>query len=192
MNGLVMTVVVFVIMALYSIDINAQQLKIEKHGEVLFLNLDKDWYMVQRLGVEDECCNSRRYFGKINRISKDSIHLETRQFEGRSVDDEKSYYSKVKFNTKKEFPIYSIAKSDLKNIQPKGSKLKPVFMATGGVLLFTSVATAIHSLIVNKDDRNALLISAGIQIGASVALITLGKSKREKYIIHENAWQFSD
>lgn len=190
MRMFVKTVIVGVLICFANVCLEAQQFELNRHGEVRQLDYNKDWYVVQRLGSEDECCNSRRYLGQIFELSQDSIHIKIRQFESRNVDEEKFYYSKMQFNKKKEFPIYKIAKADLKDIQEKQSSLNKVFTVVGVVLLFTSAATAIHAMIVDDDDRKALFLSAGIQIGASIALISIGNIKKEKYIIHENAWQF--
>lgn len=179
-----------VLICLASVCIEAQQFELTKHGEVKTLDYDSDWYVVQKLGNEDECCHSSRYFGKIAELTQDSMRLTVEQFETRKRDDDRSYLSKVKYNPQKEFPIYTIAKSDIKNIQEKGSRLKEVFVISGGILLVASVATAIHLLIVDGDDRKALLASAGIQLGTSILLISIGNSKKDKYIIHENVWQF--
>ncbi len=162
---------------------NADQTKIE-------LDYNADWYVVQRLGIEDECCNSRRYLGNFVEVSKDSIQLRVKEFEARNVDGEKSYYSKIKFNTKKEYPVYTLAITDLKNLQEKESEWKTVSQITGVTLLLTSVATAIHALVVDGDDRKALFISSGIQLGTSITLISIGASKNEKYKLQSDAWQF--
>ena len=154
------------------------------------LDYNADWYVVQRLGIEDECCNSRRYLGNFVEVSKDSIQLRVKEFEARNVDGEKSYYSKIKFNTKKEYPVYTLAISDLKNLQEKESEWKTVSQITGVTLLLTSVATAIHALVVDGDDRKALFISSGIQLGTSITLISIGASKNEKYKLQSDAWQF--
>lgn len=184
------TIIVGLLICMITIGINAQQFDLIKHGEIKTLDYDKDWYVVQNLGNEDECCNSRRLLGEIIKLSQDSMQLQVVEFNTQRNDSEKVYMSKVIFNTKQEFPIYTIAKSDIKYIQEKGSKLTKVLSMSGGVLLLTSVATAIHALIVEGDDRKALFLSAGIQLGASISLITIGKSKKEKYTIDENAWQF--
>ena len=190
MRILVKIIIVGVLICLACVCLEAQQFDLKMHSEVKTLDYNKDWFVVQRIGSEDECCNSRRLLGEIVEFSLDSMQLKVVQFETVRTDSEKSYHSKVKFNTKKEFPIYTIAKSDIKNIQEQKSKLKRVFNITGGVLLFTSVATAIHALIVDDDDRKALFLSSGIQLGASIALISFGSSKNKKYSIGENAWRF--
>lgn len=169
----------------------AQQFEIKNADQTKKkLDYNADWYVVQRLGIEDECCNSRRYLGNFVEVSKDSIQLRVKEFEARNVDGEKSYYSKIKFNTKKEYPVYTLAISDLKNLQEKESEWKTVSQITGVTLLLTSVATAIHALVVDGDDRKALFISSGIQLGTSITLISIGASKNEKYKLQSDAWQF--
>jgi len=169
---------------------SAQLIEINRHGELKTLELDKDWYIVQQMGEKDDCCNSRRYLGKIVDHTQDSLLIEVSHFKTMKNDGTNVYKSQVIFNTKQDFPIYTIAKADLKYLQEKESKLSKVLTVSGGILLFTSAATAIHALIVEGDDRKALLLSSGIQIGASLGLISLGNRKKEKYVIHENAWQF--
>ncbi len=190
MKVIFQTVCLITVFSLGSVHLYAQQFELKKDGKVAQLDLKSDWYVVQKLGNDDECCNSRRFLGEIVNVTQDSVQLEAKQFETKRTDSEKSYLSKVKFNTKAEFPIYTISKSDIKNIQEKGSGLKKVFIGAGGILIFTSVATAIHALIVDDDDRKALLLSAGIQLGASIALISIGNTGKEKYRISEDAWQF--
>ena len=190
MGKLVKTVKVGLLICLASVCLEAQQFELTKHGEVKTLDYDSEWYVVQRLGSEDECCHSNRYFGRMVDLTQDSMQFTVEQIETRKRDDDKSYYSIVKFNTQNEFPIYAIAKSDIKNIQEKRSNLNKAFTVIGGVLLVTSAATALHGMIVDDDDRNALFLSAGIQLGTSIALISIGNIKKEKFIIHENAWQF--
>lgn len=168
---------------------NAQQFELMKHGEVKKLDFTSNWYIVQKLGNEDECCNSRRLFGHIIDLSSDSMEVQVKRLQTRRTDSEKSYSSNVKFNTKMDFPSYTIAKSDIMNMEEKKGKLNEVFSVSGGILLITTVATAISALLVDGDDRKALFLSAGIQLGASITLISIGRRKK-KYIINENNWQF--
>ena len=130
--------------------LNAQEFSLRKQDEIKTLDYYANWYIVQKMGDETECCNSRRYLGKIKSISNDSIEIEVSQLQTRRTDMDKSYLSTVKFSQLKEFPTYTIAKSDIKNIQEE-KNLTSIFNISGGILLFTSIATGIHGLIVNKE-----------------------------------------
>lgn len=188
MKSIVPCLLVTFSICMLSISLHAQQFELKNGDEVKTLDFNEDWYVVQRIGQEDECCNTRRYLGNIVKISEDSIQLSVKTFESMRADDEKSYYSEVKFNTKQEFPMYNLAKSDLKNIQQKQGAWKDVLGITGVALFFTSVGTAIHAFVV--DDRKALLISSAIQLGTSIALIGVGSAQKEKYKLQSDAWQF--
>lgn len=170
--------------------LHAQHFELYKQGEVQKLKLDKDWYLVQNLGNEEECCHSRRMLGRITKMSQDSVYMSVGQLQTRRTDSEKSYLSTIMYNTTQDLPIYAIAKSDVKNVQEERSTFKNVLEFTGGVLLFTSVVTALNALLVDNEDRKTLLIASGIQLGASLTLIGIGATKTNKYKIHENAWQF--
>lgn len=167
----------------------AQELKIYNQSETKILDYNKSWYIVTKLGDDPECCNSRRMLGHLISESEDSIQLAVRQLQTRKTDSEKSYLSTIKYSKKNKFPVYTLSKGDIMNIEKKTSGFKEVLLGTGGLLFVTSLVTALHGFIVDGDDRKAVLLSSGIQFGASIALITIGTSK-EKYKIADNAWQF--
>lgn len=173
-----------------SMPIYAQQFELKSNDESKTFDYNSEWYVVQNIGKDVDCCNSRRYLGNFIDISEDTIRLSVKEMESRSVDDEKSYYSKVKFNRNIEFPIYSVAKSDLKIMYEKESRWKDVFGVTGAALLLTGAGTLVHAFIVDDDDRRALLISSGIQLATSITLISISVTKNNKYKIEEGAWSF--
>ena len=113
MNNLRLCLLLTLTLYIIGVPLYAQQFELRNADQTKKLDYNADWYIVQRIGIEEECCNSRRYLGNFVEVSKDSIQLIVKEFESRNVDDEKSYYSQVKFNTKKEYPVYTMAISDL-------------------------------------------------------------------------------
>lgn len=170
--------------------LEAQEFVLRNGDNVELLDYNTDWYVVQRIGLDDECCNNRRYLGNFIAVAKDSIQLRVQEYESRRADDDKSYYANIKFNTQKELPVYTMAKADLLNIQEKEQNWKTVLGVTGVALLFTTVGTAIHGLIVDGDNRKALLISSTIQLATSITLISIAAPENEKYKLKSDAWQF--
>ena len=111
MKMLMKLVIISVLICFTNVDVTAQQFELKSPKEVKLLDYSSDWYIVQKLGSENECCNSRRFLGELIGFSQDSIEMKVEQLETRRNDTDKSYHSIVKFNTKKEFPIYTLAKS---------------------------------------------------------------------------------
>lgn len=178
------------VLCFVSVTLNAQQFELIKQGKVKKLDYNTNWYVVHSLGNEDECCNSRRLLGKIVEMSEDSMHLQVTQLQTRRYDSEKSYNSTVLFKAKTDFPVYTIAKSDIKEIDKKGSKFSEGLKITAGLLMITSVATAVQGLVLGSDHRKALLVSAGIQLGTSIIFAVLGNSLDKEYKISKDAWHF--
>jgi len=167
----------------------AQGVKLYKQDKIRTLDDRKDYFVVSNIIDADKCCNSSRFLGKIVGVSVDSIQVSARQLETRRKEDDNGFYSKLSFNTKKELPIYSLAKNSITSFEKKPNKLKETLVVVGGILIFTSVATAIHAFVVDGDDRNALLISSGIQVGASLAFL-ITAAENPKYKIGDGAWNF--
>lgn len=190
MRMFVKTAIVGALICFTNVRIEAQQFELNWDAKIKTLDYNSDWYIVQNMGSEDECCNSRRLLGEIIDMTQDTMYIKAAQLETRRTDGDKSYNSTVKFNTKKEFPIYAIVKSDIKNIQKKENGFQEAMVISGGILFVTSLATAINALLVDGDDRRALFISSGIQLGAAISFSIIGSSMKKKYIIHENAWHF--
>ncbi len=168
---------------------NAQTIILYKSDNIVHLDSTATWLMLEKADLSTKCCNSKRVAGKIHNITKDSISIAMVRMQSSFKDEGRSIWSDEKY-TLENLPIHTMAKLDIRTIQEDYNRdFKKAMNYLGGALLLTGAATAIHSLIVESEDRTALLTSAGIQVGSSLLLLSIGRPKK-KFIIHEDSWQF--
>ena len=129
----------------------------------------------------NDCCNYTDLRGTLTNVTTDSIYMKLNWFAERNmIDDTKIAYSTV---SQKGSNYSSFAHSDIFSIRhfksDKSKKRKQNLSTTGGLLVITGLVTAVNTFLLdNKDGRQILWQSAGVQGGLAIAFIIAGSSKK--------------
>ena len=142
--------------------------------------------------LKNNCCEWTTLKGSLSSVTEDSFQMNLKSYEQRAiVDDVKIFHE----NYAKEGSNFgSFSQQDIFSIRhyksEKSRKRKNAFSGAGGVLIFTGVVTAINALIVKDDDsKKDILQSGGVQVGAGLAFVIMGNSKRYKLKGKDGNWQ---
>ena len=134
--------------------------------------------------LENDCCNYSDLKGNLTKVTSDSISMKLNWYAERNmIDDTKVAYNmtSLKWNNYGNF-----AHNDIYSIQhfksEKSKKRKRSFTNIGALLFLTAAFTAGNTLFIdNKNDRQNLWKSAGVQGGLFLAFAIAGGSK--KYVL---------
>lgn len=139
-----------------------------------------------------KCFDCRILTGKIELIMNDSLNLKLGTF--MSKQEGENIRIEEQFDSKPFSSDYTIAINEIiflkryKSMQEK--KLKSNLAVLGGLLVFTSTASALSGLIVkDKEDKNSVFLFAGIQLGIGLTSLSLSQSKKYFLNRQEAGWK---
>lgn len=172
----------------------AQELSISKL--TLTKSFDLSGYF--ELGIDKnkegskECCNTASLFGYIADVRKD--HIVFNLVKGSSVYKSASLELSSLMIPETGNSELNIPKEDVALLRyfksKKHAKRKEAFLITGGLLLFTGIATTIHYFILGEsENKNRLLYSGGIQCGLGIGLLISSNTKSYKFKHTSDPWQ---
>ena len=164
----------------------SQEINFKSGGiyEIILAETDRD--------LEKDCCNYSEYRGSLSKVTEDSLHLQLIQYIEQVMENDRKIAKRIVSDIGNNYG--SIARRDIFSIKyyksQKSKKRKKAFTIVGGMLLFTAAATALNTIIIsNKDSRNTLWQSAGIQAGTGILSIALSGSKQYKLKGKEGVWR---
>lgn len=178
----------FLCLLVFPLLCDAQSLSLKNGDEVKIFPADTYYDLV--FGAEDKPCCVTNVSGTITRILKDSIVILANVFEVKSND--------INFLLENVDDIahpklsYTLPKDELYSLRGyksnKKKKTRQNLQIWGGILLTTGLITLANSYDIDDTSfREGVLLSGGIQVGASILIFAL--SSKKKYLVRDG-WRF--
>lgn len=131
--------------------------------------------------------NKEVYRGELKAELKDSIQLDiTRLWKYTSDNDQKSIRAEIY----QEPRIASIPKENIVFIHTSKGHQKRFLRRLGAVLVATGIGTSVGALFTSGDDRKAILIVAGSQVGSGILMTQIFRKTKPYKFQTENPWTF--
>ncbi|NNF22891.1 MAG: hypothetical protein HKN67_13195 [Saprospiraceae bacterium] len=182
------------LIVLFQVSLQGQNLDISKSGKVL--SFDLNGYF--EIGVDrnqkgdSECCHTSIFEGYILNINEKDIEMKV--VKGSSIYKDAGTQMNSLLMPGNFNPNVFIKKTEIAGLKyyksERSMKRKKAFIVTGGMLIFTGLATAAHYFIVGEsENKNRLLYSAGIQGGLGIGFLISSSSKSYSFRNIDDPWK---
>lgn len=136
-----------------------------------------------QISGDQNCCGYIVLNGQIEAVTKDSLLINVESFESHikvdAIDFGKTMASVGPPARSVNVPVDQIF-SIKRYKSAKAKKRKRNLVAFGGIFLLTGITTAAHYFVVpDNKSSNRILVSSGIQLGASFLLFSLSAGSKE-------------